>query len=45
MKSDETRPVNIGNPVEYSVREIAEIGARSHTSLPMRTIPGSDALT
>ena len=25
MKSDETRPVNIGNPVEYSVREVAEI--------------------
>ncbi|HET9965181.1 MAG TPA: UDP-glucuronic acid decarboxylase family protein, partial [Rubrobacter sp.] len=23
MKSDETRPVNIGNPVEYSVREVA----------------------
>ena len=25
MNSEETRPVNIGNPVEYSVREIAEI--------------------
>jgi dTDP-glucose 4,6-dehydratase len=25
MKSDETRPVNIGNPVEYSVREVAEM--------------------
>src|SRR5215213_7392182 len=25
MDSEETRPVNIGNPVEYSVREIAEI--------------------
>jgi dTDP-glucose 4,6-dehydratase len=23
MRSDETRPVNIGNPVEYSVREVA----------------------
>ena len=23
MKSEETRPVNIGNPVEYSVREVA----------------------
>ncbi|MGH3089717.1 MAG: UDP-glucuronic acid decarboxylase family protein [Rubrobacteraceae bacterium] len=25
MHSDETRPVNIGNPVEYSVREVAEM--------------------
>jgi dTDP-glucose 4,6-dehydratase len=25
MKSAETRPVNIGNPVEYSVREVAEM--------------------
>jgi dTDP-glucose 4,6-dehydratase len=25
MKSKETRPVNIGNPVEYSVREVAEM--------------------
>jgi dTDP-glucose 4,6-dehydratase len=25
MDSEETRPVNIGNPVEYSVREIAEM--------------------
>jgi len=25
MKSQETRPVNIGNPVEYSVREVAEM--------------------
>jgi dTDP-glucose 4,6-dehydratase len=37
MKSDETRPVNIGNPVEYSVREIAEMivelsGSRSEIS-------------
>ena len=42
MKSDETRPVNIGNPVEYSVGEIAEMiielsGSRneiSHQPLP-----------
>jgi dTDP-glucose 4,6-dehydratase len=42
MKSEETRPVNIGNPVEYSVREIAEMvielsGSRSaisHQPLP-----------
>jgi dTDP-glucose 4,6-dehydratase len=25
MKSAETRPVNIGNPIEYSVREVAEM--------------------
>jgi dTDP-glucose 4,6-dehydratase len=25
MKSGETRPVNIGNPIEYSVREVAEM--------------------
>jgi nucleoside-diphosphate-sugar epimerase len=25
MNSDETRPVNVGNPTEYSVREIAEL--------------------
>jgi dTDP-glucose 4,6-dehydratase len=25
MKSEETRPLNIGNPVEYSVREVAEM--------------------
>jgi dTDP-glucose 4,6-dehydratase len=25
MKSEESRPVNIGNPVEYSVREVAEM--------------------
>ena len=37
MKSEETRPVNIGNPVEYSVREVAEMiielsGSRSEIS-------------
>jgi dTDP-glucose 4,6-dehydratase len=25
MKSEETRPVNIGNPIEYTVREVAEM--------------------
>jgi dTDP-glucose 4,6-dehydratase len=25
MRSQETRPVNIGNPIEYSVREVAEM--------------------
>jgi dTDP-glucose 4,6-dehydratase len=37
MKSGETRPVNIGNPEEYSVREVAEMiielsGSRSEIS-------------
>ena len=37
MKSEETRPVNIGNPVEYSVREVAGMiielsGSRSEIS-------------
>jgi nucleoside-diphosphate-sugar epimerase len=42
MQSSEVRPVNIGNPVEYSVREVAEMviklsGSRSeivHEPLP-----------
>jgi dTDP-glucose 4,6-dehydratase len=42
MKTGETRPVNIGNPVEYSVRDVAELiielsGSRSgisHQPLP-----------
>ena len=42
MQSEETRPVNIGNPVDYTVREIAEMiidltGSRSeivHRPLP-----------
>src|SRR5918992_3866059 len=42
MWSDETRPVNIGNPIEYSVREVAQMvieisGSRSgisHQPLP-----------
>jgi len=37
MKSEEIRPVNIGNPVEYTVREVAEMiiqlsGSRSEIS-------------
>ena len=45
MHSDEGRPVNIGNPVEYTVREIAEMvielsGSRSEiVYLPL---PGDD---
>jgi dTDP-glucose 4,6-dehydratase len=53
MKSDETRSVNIGNPVEYSAREIAEMivelsGSRSeisHEPLPEDDPRQSDALT
>jgi dTDP-glucose 4,6-dehydratase len=45
MKSDETRPVNIGNPVEYSVNEVAEMvielsGSRSEIS--HQTLPEDD---
>jgi len=37
MRTEESRPVNIGNPVEYSVREVAEMvielsGSRSEIS-------------
>jgi dTDP-glucose 4,6-dehydratase len=51
MQSSETRPVNIGNPVEYSVREVAEMiirlsGSRSeivheplHEDDPRRRCP------
>lgn len=41
MRSGETRPVNIGNPVEYTVKEIADLilevsGSRSQTTkLPL----------
>ncbi len=42
MQSPETRPVNVGNPVEYTVREVAEMvielsgsaGGISHEPLP-----------
>jgi UDP-glucuronate decarboxylase len=45
MKSGETRPVNIGNPVEYSVREVAEMivelsGSKSEVS--HRPLPEDD---
>src|SRR5215211_1430251 len=45
MRSDETRPVNIGNPVEYTVREVAETvielsGSRSEIS--HRPLPEDD---
>ena len=45
MRSDEDRPVNIGNPVEYTVREIAEMvielsGSRSE--IVYRPLPRDD---
>ena len=45
MRSDEDRPVNIGNPVEYTVREIAEMvielsGSRSE--IAFRSLPRDD---
>ena len=45
MKSHESRPVNIGNPVEYSVREVAEMvialsGSRSE--IVNRPLPADD---
>src|SRR5215211_8943523 len=45
MRSDETRPVNIGDPVEYSVREVAEMvielsGSRS--AISHQPLPGDD---
>jgi dTDP-glucose 4,6-dehydratase len=45
MRTEESRPVNIGNPVEYSVREVAEMvielsGSRSEISY--RPLPEDD---
>jgi dTDP-glucose 4,6-dehydratase len=45
MRSDETRPVNIGNPVEYSVREIAEMVMElsgSQSEISYRPLPEDD---
>ena len=45
MKSEETRPVNIGNPVEYSVREVAELILRlsgSESPLIYKPLPEDD---
>jgi dTDP-glucose 4,6-dehydratase len=45
MKSDETRPVNIGNPVEYSVREVAEMIVElsgSHSEISYQPLPEDD---
>jgi dTDP-glucose 4,6-dehydratase len=45
MRSDEDRPVNIGNPVEYTVREIAEMVIElsgSHSEIVYQPLPRDD---
>ena len=45
MHSDEDRPVNIGNPVEYTVREIAEMIIElsgSDSEIVHQPLPGDD---
>nr|WP_207955934.1 GDP-mannose 4,6-dehydratase [Rubrobacter marinus] len=45
MRSAETRPVNIGNPVEYTVREVAEAILRltgSESPLAHEPLPADD---
>src|SRR5918995_79786 len=45
MRSEETRPVNIGNPVEYSVREVAEMIVElsgSHSEISYQPLPEDD---
>ncbi|MGH3144771.1 MAG: GDP-mannose 4,6-dehydratase, partial [Rubrobacter sp.] len=45
MKSDETRPVNVGNPAEYPVREIAEMVVEisaSSSELVFEPLPEDD---
>ena len=45
MHSDETRPVNIGNPVEYPVREIAEMVVKlsgSESEIVYEPLPHDD---
>jgi dTDP-glucose 4,6-dehydratase len=45
MKSGETRPVNIGNPVEYSVREVAEMVIKlsgSQSEISHQPLPEDD---
>ena len=45
MQSDEDRPVNIGNPVEHAVREIADMVIElsgSHSEIIHQPLPGDD---
>jgi dTDP-glucose 4,6-dehydratase len=46
MKSQETRPVNIGNPIEYSVRQVAEmileVSVDSQSGIVYEPLPEDD---
>ena len=47
MRSSEWRPINIGNPIEYSVREVAELilklsGSQSSSKLVYKPLPKDD---
>src|SRR5918996_45762 len=45
MKSQESRPVNLGNPIEYTVREVAELVLQlsgSENSLAYEPLPADD---
>jgi nucleoside-diphosphate-sugar epimerase len=45
MKSQESRPVNLGNPIEYTVREVAELVLQlsgSEGSLTYKPLPADD---
>jgi dTDP-glucose 4,6-dehydratase len=45
MRSDEIRPVNIGNPIEYSVRAVAEMVIElsgSHSEISHQPLPEDD---
>jgi dTDP-glucose 4,6-dehydratase len=45
MRSEETRPVNLGNPVEYSVHGVAELVPEisgSGSVIRYETLPGDD---
>jgi dTDP-glucose 4,6-dehydratase len=45
MKSTETRPVNIGNPVEYTVKEVADLVLRlsgSESGISYEPLPQDD---
>jgi dTDP-glucose 4,6-dehydratase len=45
MRSEEARPVNVGNPIEYTVREVAELVLElsgSESSLVHEPLPQDD---
>jgi nucleoside-diphosphate-sugar epimerase len=43
MRSTETRPVNVGNPHEYSVREVAEMIIKISTEISVEISSGSES--